>query len=147
MLVTEEDRRSALVLPDLDGLDDPAVRDALQYLVLTAGRAIGRLLRRLGGHVSDQVNADATLLLDKSVVARCQAVLPGLPTVQGCGCSFQASPNLRWAVDCCTPMAFSRRGRVSREKSGVMRRSGRSGGSPRKSCQMRFRPVGRSSRP
>ncbi|CAM5742654.1 hypothetical protein SALBM311S_05565 [Streptomyces alboniger] len=41
--VPEQDRRTADVLADLHGLHDAAVVDALQHLVLAAGRPVHRL--------------------------------------------------------------------------------------------------------
>lgn len=75
--MAEENGRAALVLPELDCVDDAAVVDALQYLVLAAGGTFRGLAGRFGRPLTDQIDPDPALFLHEAVVANGETVLPG----------------------------------------------------------------------
>lgn len=80
--VPEQDRRAALVLAELHGLDDAAVVDALQHLVLAQSCPVhpaALLRRRL---LARQIDPDPAVLLDQAIVAYGEPVLPARARVQ-----------------------------------------------------------------
>ena len=63
-VVMEQDRRAAVVVPDLHRLCDPAVRDALQDLVLAAGRPLDGTSPLLARLLLGEVDPHPTRLVD-----------------------------------------------------------------------------------
>src|SRR5690606_7870849 len=80
-IVSEEDRGTALMLPELHGLRDATVNDALQHLILTPRGPLHRLPPLLDGLLLGEVDADPTLIAHRPRVLG-ETVLPRRPRVQ-----------------------------------------------------------------
>lgn len=145
--VAEEDRRTALMLAQFDGVDDAPVGDALQYLVLAAGGALRGLSVRVGRALADQVDTDTTLLLGETVVPPGETVLPRRSRVEGVRLHLPGVAEAQMAGGLPDADGLEQLGKLVPGQLLRDPRSGRSGGRPRKSCQIRARPLAPSSRP
>lgn len=81
--VAEQDGGAADVFADLYGLHDAAVVDALQDLVLAAGRPVHRVALLGRGGFAGQVDPYPAAFLDQAVVTFRQTVLPAGARIQG----------------------------------------------------------------